>query len=687
MKLRTLWTWMTALALVALFVPGCGDDATGGEDPGGDPDCTVGSSQACTCADGAAGTQTCPAGSWSACDCVSVSCQEGELCANLTAIEPDRVNFTIFGIGGTRTVKVRYANARGGPIPNATITWLLEETGAPMPGARLDAGSTLTDAQGIAENVVWAGNSTGSLRVTVSATAAAPLVYEISVASKDQGTLETTVEYPSGSFTGANGFDEVKVYAFEHSNGTPVACADLDPNNLTVTSAFSMAVEMPLPRVASRSFLRQGTAYTVLAVGKKSMPESAPVAVASACDEGPLTITGEQTTSVTLTLRDLIFPYAGTYEAHVFVNFIAMLPDGYEQYVQGVADFFTNPGDFVLGLLEDLIEEQFGFNVPDTFRPALAGVVNRTVQELLPDWVGNVFTVGGDLSNLLQNMEILNEYVISAEPTPSASEAGLLVFPTCAEGGACAQLERWKGFYFDWRLGRCEGLDPETDEFCGRNYLSIDSLVVPGSREQMSAVEGNFNASVRNLSELSIETHSLQLNWGAIVIGVVEKILLPAMVGVRSLDEFVFWMLGSTHPRTNEVCTEMAGTPAANCCDSLAWKVFDDPDSDTWRDVTKSICEAGVPILVETLTSYLLAQTADSGAMFQVGTSDQFSDIPAEEQKPCHLGFEAAAGGMRLKTWGGKPDAQRCLLRAGLRIGGLEPDYVEASFYAERVGD
>lgn len=678
---------VVALAGLVLSA-GCADEASpqdGGEGEG-EGQCEAGGSRNCNCDDGEAGTQDCIEGAWSECSCMGASCQPGELCASLEAVDPDRVNFTIYGLNSTRTLRVKYTNVRGQAIPNGRVEWDIEDPVTPMPGARLDTGVSTTDAQGIAENVVHTGTQGGTLKVTVTAPTAAPLVYTIDIASKDEGTIAVTVEYPQGVFTGQNAFDSVKVFAFAHQ-ATPVACADLDPYALG-QAAFTLDVAMPLPRLASRSFLNKEDRYTLLALGMKAFPDSAPVAVASACDEEGGVVVGEETTDITLTLHDLIFPYTGVYEAHIFLDFIAMLPDDYEEYVRMVAEFFTDPGDFVLGLLEDLIEDQFSFDVPDAFRPALRSIVNAAINELLPDWVGDTFTVGGDLAGLLQEMEVLNEYIIGAEPTPSDSDAGLLVFPDCPEGAdTCSQREKWKGFYFNWRLGHCEGLDPEADPFCGRNYLGVDALVAPDSDQPVPPVEGFFNASVRNLWELSIEEHALRINWGAIVIGVVEKILLPAMVGVRSLDEFVFWVLGGTHPQSNERCDEMAGNPEENCCRSLAWKIFDDPDSTSWRDVTTSICRAGVPILVDTLTGYLLRQSADSSAFLHVGTSDVFDDIPEEERQACHLTFEVVDGRMRLSKWGGKVDDQVCQLRAGLEIGDLNIDYAEAYFYAERVRD
>ncbi len=672
-----------------LLAAGCADEASpqDGAEGEGEGDCEAGDARDCNCADGDSGTQDCVEGAWTECSCAGAACEPGELCASLTAVDPDRVNFAIYGLNSTRTVKIRYANVRDEPIPNARITWAIEDTGTPMPGAQLDTGTSTTDAQGIAENVVHTGTLAGTLKVTVTAPTAAPLVFTIDVSSKDEGSVNVTVEYPQGGFTGQTAFDEVKVYAYAHP-AAAVACADLDPYALP-QAAFSLDVPMPLPRSVQRSFLNKDDRYTLLALGMKAFPDSAPVPVALACDEAAAVIVGEQTTEITLTLSDLIFPYTGVYEAHIFMDFISMLPDDYEEYVRMVAEFFTDPGDFVLGLLEEVIEEQFSFDVPDAFVPALRSIVNAAINELLPDWVGDTFTVGGDLAGLLQEMEVLNEYVIGAEPTPSDSDAGLLVFPECAEGAdACSQGEKWKGFYFNWRLGRCDGLDPEADPYCGRNYLGVDALVAPDDGQAVPPVEGFFNASVRNLWDLSIHKHALRINWGAIVIGVVEKILLPAMVGVRSLDEFVFWVLGGTHPQTNERCDEMGGgSMEENCCDSLAWKIFDDPGSTSWRDVTKSICQAGVPILVDTLTGYLLAQSADSSAFLHIGTADVFDDIPEEEQVPCHLTFEVLDGRMRLSKWGGKPDDQLCTLRAGLEIGELRPDYAEAYFYAERVRD
>jgi len=230
---------------------------------------------------------------------------------------------------------------------------------------------------------------------------------------------------------------------------------------------------------------------------------------------------------------------------------------------------------------------------------------------------------------------------------------------------------------------------------CGRTPFSLSSFVAPGTNGQpMAAVEGGFDASVRNIYDLTIKQHSLALNYGAIILGVVEKLVIPAVTDGKAtnLKDLVFWMLGGKYPEEHpqypgQECVDAGtGTVMQNCCEALSWKVSQ--DNATWRDVTKSICEAGVPVLVDTLTSYLVGLQVDSGSTLVVGTSDAFEELPAADRKACKMAFKIYNGRMTLWTMGAEAQDKRCNLRAGLKIADWPIDFAEATFYTEeRLGD
>ncbi|MBM4319071.1 MAG: hypothetical protein FJ125_03715, partial [Deltaproteobacteria bacterium] len=446
-------------------------------------------------------------------------CNEGEYCASLEAVEPATVVFGAVQME-QRKIKIRYLKPDPSnpgqqlPIAMAPILWSIEVPGVPMPGAQLGSGSTQTDDQGFSENTVHTGTGEGQLRVTVKAPVAQDLVYTVNVGTKEQGTIEVRVEYPPGGvFVGDNRFTEVMVYAFEHKAG-PVACAGLDPSNITGggTPSWSVPIGLPLPGSASRSFLLKGSRWTLIAIARKAFPETTPVAVASACNEQSGLVTGGQTTKVTLQLTDLRFPYKGRYKAHTFINFMKMLPGdpescsifsgddcgSIEGIVTQVADFFSDPGRFVLVVLEDVIEQQFDIGVPDGFKNVLARLLNSALERLLPGWAQGIFTVGGDLALILQELEVIEYFIFTEEPTPSTSDARLLVFPACAEGQQnCAQWEEWTDICFNWRLGRCEGIDPnDMASGCGRQCFALNDFVAPLDGQPVPSVEGGFNAPV-----------------------------------------------------------------------------------------------------------------------------------------------------------------------------------------------
>jgi len=676
--MRTRSPWRTGLIPVALLstllLGGCVDDAPagGGGAPAEVPTCDPGEE---VCTHLAAFNYT----------------------GNVGADGNEAAHVPVRGHNTNTELQVRWTNQAGDPIPNGEIAWTLVDN-AGIAGAMLDVSASRTDGTGVATATVRSGPINATFTVEATAPSANKVVFNVDVVSKDEGRVIVKLRYDGGIYGDqARAFADAQVLVFKQGAvGTPGvlnACDQegfdpYDPNTLPLPAKQSHVFTM-LPGEHGFSGFAGGDVVSVLAFGRQRFEERS-VSLAWACWTADPNVLEQKVQPgkdliVELNLRDLEPRYVGVFDVYSDFDFLSMLPDNIQKWVEDIANLFREPGRQILAWLKEIdeVDEFFG-NLPAGFDGAIEGVVNDLLNTLLdnvlPDIVQDIRTGVVDVFDILQQLRVRSEMRFDQAPAPptGASAPGVLVFPRCVGGGAaadeegvkgageCPQKETWISIGFNWRNSDvCEGNNnPDCTGF--REY----SLAA----YNLSIVEGEFNAVTEGFWDLTVERHQLSLAWGQLLLFAVEQIILPMLFGpnVDGLDDLIFMLVGG------QEC--IAGdNHAENCCQALV-------DRDTFsgwagfaKDALRSICKQGVPLLIDQLRNQVTDQEVDTGDNFTIGTSDEFSD----EGKACKL-YDENPTDLTVDMMGKDADGQRCEWRAGLSIGNLEPDPIEALFHGTR---
>ena len=609
------------------------------------------------------------------------SAEEGEICSHLEATGGTTI--PIRGYNTTVDLGVRWTNRVGDAIPNGEVSWKIPLGGDPK-GSVLQASSSRTNGDGVATVTLRSGGDDANFSVEATAPTAPKVTFTVQVFSKDAGEVKVNVHYDGGIYgPQARAFDDIQVLVFMHGATGPgkmSACdqAGFDPYDDATLPYPARETEVlnTLPKSHSFVGFERDDRVTVLAFGRKIYPEKT-IGVAWGCWSADANSDADAvkpgaTLNVDLALKDLTPRYKGTYEVTSNFDFLAMVPDNIETWIRAFGNLFENPGIQLLEWLRNVNEvDQFFNQLPGNFDQAISEMLNGLLNDLLeraPESIKNIRTGTVDVFNILTELQIRSELRFDQEPAAPAggSQPGRLDFPNCdalAEGD-CPQVETWVALGFDWgNSAVCEG---SADERC--NGFREYGLEAYG----LNIVNGEFNAHTTGLWELTIDQHSLSLDWGELILFAVEQMILPMIFDsdVDGLDDLLFILIGGRD------CIA-GGDPAENCCTNFARSMDSFPEA-----IVKSLCKTGVPLLVTQLRSQLTGQDVDTGEGFVIGTSDAFDTIPEADRKSCTL-YDEAPADMTVDHLG-KEAGPRCSWRGFLKIGDTTPDPIEAEFHGVR---
>ena len=93
----------------------------------------------------------------------------------------------------------------------------------------------------------------------------------------------------------------------------------------------------------------------------------------------------------------------------------------------------------------------------------------------------------------------------------------------------------WDGIVLYWHYG-CPGEgEPEYDPECGKFTFSIEAFT--NTAFPMDVVEGKFTGIIQDFDQFDIDNHIIKLNYGKLVIFVLNELLLPALSGENNLTD------------------------------------------------------------------------------------------------------------------------------------------------------
>jgi hypothetical protein len=540
---------------------------------------------------------------------------------------------------GTSDLAVRYIDAQGDPIANATIEFDLDEDFSG--GSRLRTSTQRTGDDGTAAVGLVAGNIRAEFSVVASVrgTDVRPLTFEVTVRPKDVSDYEIQVVNNSPLR-----LQKAELYIF---NGGEVPCSSIPSDPTQIVGALSSLDVVPdsggffdpYPLEVDRADM---PLRTVVGIGIKA---DQPVAI-GCTDTLPVDIEPGGSVDVTVELNPLYPAVAGIYHVESEFDLVEFLPDQVQAIVRLLGAFFSDPGQAITDLLGvrpqcELIgcplDSLGGFG--PTVIAAMPSVINGLIDAFVPADVQRVFDTGGDIYNTLTHFKLAGDLSIFDEPD---------------ENG---------------RLSSCNEIKL-TEIIATFNTIVTPPLNLESFGYQ--AAYGTWTGSVSAAEGdglgyyLNIESFGLELNYGQIILFMLEQIVFPEFVSpdVQSLEDFVQTFID---------------------CDEIALGVSSNP---TVQGLVRSACSGALDALSAGLRQFLENQTASLAGVFELATPAPGTAQPPDVELLSGLTWQACPIRLADREFAaesiGVDGNDRCVWDA--RFGtGATPQPVPGAFFGPRT--
>lgn len=596
------------------------------------------------------------------------------------------------------------------PIDNTTINFELDAGMAE--GSTLASASAVTNSDGIAETTLRAGTTAGTAEVIVSAGGEDSEVEDIKfvVAVNSKGASSYIISF---NHSGASDLKNIKVRAFEPGVSCEQVAEDharettpgVNPTLTAQTQGQGIAgADGTLPQVVIPN-VQNGTAYTIEARAYSRANDE--VESAFGCKDGNPPVENGMSVNVEVDLVDNLPRIAGTYDVtHVFSitdtvcaqdmngDYMGVLPSGVCLAIDLIGRLATDPGSFLVGdenndgllqiladfLPEGGIKDSVQSLLDNGFVRDIAGnVFNELAQDWIdnnaPSWVRDTVNITADLYESLEEFKVNGTMRINWEPTPqydmdSGTVIGILE-PNMDGDDPGKQV--WSEIVVFW-TGDC---DPNSQNFdaCRERTLSANDV---GTDD---VVEGYFTGSLLPMDDddggygLQIDEHTLTLNYGVFLLGVLEKIILPSIFNDQSVTSI------------NDALEKMiAGIfEGDNGCEGFGTWVDDQIGGGA--SIAESACNGLLQSASDAIRDYMTENLTVSGEdNFLIGTPDG---------EPCRMHEPDLYAG----DWNGKPlpyvekmgenmPDLECKWDLKIKYGGNPEDLVETNgtFWGTRSG-
>lgn len=523
-------------------------------------------------------------------------------------------------INGSRSLEVM-ATRDGAPVESLEVAW--EITKNPNDSLALGSKSSYTGSDGKTQttvNQVAQAVEQYEVKVTIRNSDATPIYFDVIVTPK--GLVPLIVAY---SYTGKRNFQAITTYLFKHTNDKPHPCSGINPNQVVgadlshpPTSLTQTASFKELPDLETEI----NQTYTIVGVGKDV---SGPTQVWG-CEEGiEVTYTGSK--NVKIDLMNLPPKWAGKdFDLTTQFDLVSALPDNVEGIVNTVLGFFTDPAGQLLVLVCDVggsvgaIYELCDFVFNDADNPclepeeqcfgsvgiAIKSLVTGLLNDLLADNVaGDIFFTGQDVAKILKELELKATVRFLNEPKDDGTFSKDDIKAT------------WHTVRYRWTLGT--NCDPG-DYNCGWRDFNLAAF-------QDGVIEAPFSGNVVYTADdeyrLNIDQHSLDINYGSLLLYLIEKQLLPIIGGdgsdgtpkVDSFEEYIKSLIAGKECLVEE---QVNGTQDA-CCEAFAVDISGG-STGIGYSVAFQGCKLALPLAQQELSKLLTGLDLDTGEAFTLAT-------------------------------------------------------------------
>ncbi len=451
------------------------------------------------------------------------------------------------GVTSNQELKVKVIDyASSGPAREALVGFSI--VGNPGGGdASLSSNQAYTDNNGEA-SVTFRSKTSADVSYTIEVASqnAAPVRFDVFVADSPRGDLRVALQYE-----GPVAVKNVHVRLLDGN----FTCGQFNP----VNPPGNVIAEQTLLGVGQQDIIWQNLPenerFTVVATAQSQRGTLA----AAGCLDG-VVILGGQENKVTLTMFLLVLNPTGVYDSLSVFDFTGAIPGQVGEIVTELSTLFTSPGTFLIDQVKKLAAIYVGQLITDVvfglFEDTVADVIDNWMFNNSPQWVQDILVVGQDLFQIVNKLEMLATLQISKLSNDYYVQGALL----------------WDGLALYWRLGCAPQGQPDYDPLCGRNEFSLADF--SNTQFPLNIIEGRFTALIQDFDQLDIDNHVIKLNYGKLIIFVLNEMILPALTGEHTLTDAVlsfvncesigdavgsFSVLGITEQTVENFCTSAVG--------------------------------------------------------------------------------------------------------------------------------
>ncbi|MBT9557446.1 MAG: hypothetical protein IV100_15505 [Myxococcales bacterium] len=455
----------------------------------------------------------------------------------------------------------------GAPAAELAVNWEVIENigqnGATGDGS-LAAKQVYTAADGLTENV-FRGGLLGEIKYTVrlSAEGADDRFIELYVSDSPTGSIEVNFLY-----SGPIPLNTIKLRLMPKG----YSCGEFLP-----TGSFSGALfEKTVLSVSDKpvfDLLAANTHFTVIATAKSPTGALA----AAGCRDGVFVV-AKTKSPVSLELNVLPLIPTGTYDVDNIFDFSSALGalGTVGEVISGIQTLFNNPGKFLIDQIKVLVAGFIGEFITDAafglFEDELADIITDWVKDDSPQWLQDFFTIGDDLTQIVDRLHLKSTLKISK-----------------LEGSSFQGTQFWTGIVLTWKYG-CDPAAPDY-ETCGVTTYSMADLA--NTEFPQNVVEGFFVGQIANYDRLSIDKHSIQISYGKLILFVLNEIILKTITGTNNLKDAVLQFVD---------CPNIASLFSNGVLDALGLT----------EDKLSGFCTSTITLLIIPLENYVKNLALDS---------------------------------------------------------------------------
>jgi hypothetical protein len=443
----------------------------------------------------------------------------------------------------------------GAPVLGEIIEYeLLEDEG----DASLTERQATTQDNGQASVRFVAGPTLTTFTVRATHPGANSVEFKVSVEDLPSGALN--VSYVNA---GASVYDiaPIETYLFPRSHFT--------------CNAFRPLGRMPEPSAADEVSGPSGTSafealsvrepWTIISIGRGEFGQLAAAGCLS-----DVFLQEDETVNVELVLTLLPLNPVGRYNVTSHWDFTETLEDAGSvgRILLTVFDAFENPGQFLVDQIIELVRQFLGGIIAgavDFFLEifGLDEVIEDGINDFIEsvDFLSRLRQAGLDLRDVVTRLEVL-----------SVLNIGKLGNDFEVRG-----TDDWVGLAFYWRWN-CPDDAPED---CGRIELAID----PNS--SLGIVLGEWTGRVAAYNNLQINTHTINLRYGELILFILNEVILPVLTDGNAnsmMDAILYWidcpgLARSITGSDGEICDPLnlvcvSDDDISGVCDSVIRTVF-----------------------------------------------------------------------------------------------------------------